>query len=136
MTAEIQELPAIHMSVQTADLNIIGFSCEEKITLSCGLMNIGRGNCSVTIKPFVNLVPKDRGSLEIEISRPYMRANIDLGLDSFTKTKELLLKTSIRPATLVILLDRSLKVNLKGDLLIKTETYRKINDISWILPIR
>ena len=136
MTAEIQELLAIHMSVQTAELNIIGFSCEETLTLSCGLMNIGRGICSVTIKPSISLVPKHRGSLDIEISRPYMRANIGLGLDSFTKTKELLLRTSIRPATLVILLDRSLKVNLKGDLLIKTETYRKINDISWILPLR
>ena len=47
MTAEIQELQAIHMSVQTAELNMIGFSCEETITLSCGLMNIGRGICSV-----------------------------------------------------------------------------------------
>ena len=136
MTAETQELQAIHMSVQTAELNIIGFSCEETLTLSCGLMNIGRGICSVTIKPSFSLVPRHRGSLDIEISRPYMRANIDLGLESFTKTKELLLKTSIRPATLVILLDRSLKVNLKGDLLIKTETHRKINDISWILPLR
>ena len=136
MTAEIQELQAIHMSVQTAELNIIGFSCEETLTLSCGLMNIGRGICSVTIKPSVSIVPRDKGSLDIEISRPYMRASIDLGLESFTKTKELLLRTSIRPATLVILLDRSLKVNLKGDLLIKAETHRKINDISWILPLR
>ena len=136
MTAETQELQAIHMSVQTAELNIIGFSCEETLTLSCGLMNIGRGICSVTIKPSISLVPRHRGSLDIEISRPYMRANIGLGLESFTKTKELLLRTSIRPATLVILLDRSLKVNLKGDLLIKTETNRKINDISWILPLK
>ena len=136
MTAEIQELQAIHMSVQTAELNIIGFSCEETLTLSCGLMNIGRGICSVTIKPSISIVPRHRGSLDIEINRPYMTANIHLGLESFTKTKELLLRTSIRPATLVILLDRSLKVNLKGDLMIKTETHRKINDISWILPIR
>ena len=136
MTSEIQELQAIHMAVQTADLNIIGFSCEETITLSCGLMNIGRGICSVNIKPSVSLVPKHSGSLDIEISRPYMRANIDLGLDSFTKTKELLLRTSVRPATLVILLDKSLKVNLKGDLLIKKETTRKIKDISWILPLK
>ena len=136
MTAEIQELQAIHMSVQTAELNLIGFGCEETITLSCGLMNIGRGICSITIKPSISVVPRNGGSLDIEISRPYMRANIDLGLDSFTKTKELLLRTSIRPATLVILLDKSLKVNLKGDLLIKTETHRKINDISWILPLK
>ena len=136
MNTDIQELQAIHMSVQTADLNMIGFNCEETITLSCGLMNIGRGICSVIIKPSTSLVPKHRGSLDIEINRPYMRASIDLGLDAFLKTREFLLRTSIRPATLVILLDQSLKVNLKGDLLINRETSRKINDISWILPLR
>jgi len=136
MTGEIQELQAIHMSVQTADLNIIGFNHEETITLSCGLMNIGRGICSVNIKPSVNLVPRNSGSLDIEISRPYMKANIDLGLESFLKTKELLLRTAVRPATLVVLLDKGLRVNIKGDLLIKKETNRKIKDISWILPLK
>ena len=136
MTGDIQELQAIHMSVQTADLNMIGFGCEESITLSCGLMNIGRGICSVAIKPSNSVVPKHRGSLDIEISRPFMKANIDLGPESFIKTRELLLRTSARPATLVILLDKSLRVNLKGDLLIKKETNRKINDISWILPLK
>ena len=136
MTSEIQELQAIHMSVQTADLNIIGFNHEETMTLSCGLMNIGRGICSVTIKPSVNLVPRNSGSLDIEISRPYMKANIDLGLESFLKTKELLLRTAVRPATLVVLLDKGLRVNIKGDLLIKKETSRNIKDISWILPLK
>ena len=136
MTGDIQELQAIHMSVQTADLNMIGFAGEESITLSCGLMNIGRGICSVTIKPSSSVLPKHSGSLDIEISRPFMKANIDLGLESFIQTRELLLRTSARPATLVILLDKSLRVNLKGDLLIKKETNRKINDISWILPLK
>ena len=136
MNVEIQELQAIHMSVQTADLNMIGYSSEETMTLSCGLMNIGRGNCSVTIKPSISLIPKPSGSLYIEISRPYMKANIDLGLEEFLKTKELLLRTAVRPATLVLLLDESLRVNLKGDLLIEKETNRNVNDISWILPLK
>ena len=136
MAGEIQELQAIHMSVQTADLNMIGFSCEETMTLSCGLMNIGRGICSVTIKPTISRIPKHSGSLYIEISRPYMKANIDLGLEEFLKTKELLLRTAVRPATLVLLLDQSLRVNLKGDLLIEKETNRNVNDISWILPLK
>ena len=136
MAGEIQELQAIHMSVQTADLNMIGFSCEETMTLSCGLMNIGRGICSVTIKPTISRIPKHSGSLYIEISRPYMKANIDLGLEEFLKTKELLLRTAARPATLVLLLDKSLRVNLKGDLLIEKETNRNVNDISWILPLK
>ena len=124
------------MSIQTADLNMIGYSCEETITLSCGLMNIGRGICSVNINPSTSLVPRHRGSLNIEISRPFMKANIDLGLELFLKTRDLLLRTSVRPATLVLLLDQSLRVNIKGDLLINKETTRKINDISWILPLK
>jgi len=136
MTSEIQELQAIHMSVQTADLNMVGFNCEETITLSCGLMNIGRGICSVNINPSTSVVPRHRGSLNIEISRPFMKANIDLGLELFLKTRDLLLRTSVRPATLVLLLDQSLRVNIKGDLLINKETTRKINDISWILPLK
>ena len=136
MTSEIQELQAIHMSVQTADLNMVGFNCEETITLSCGLMNIGRGICSVNINPSTSLVPRHIGSLNIEISRPFMKANIDLSLELFLKTRDLLLRTSVRPATLVLLLDQSLRVNIKGDLLINKETTRKINDISWILPLK
>ena len=65
-----------------------------------------------------------------------MKANIDLGLEEFLKTKELLLRTAVRPATLVLLLDESLRVNLKGDLLIEKETNRNVNDISWILPLK
>ena len=136
MTSDIQELQAIHMSVQTADLNMVGFNCEETITLSCGLMNIGRGICSVNINPSDSLVPRHSGSLNIEINRPFMKANIDLGLELFLKTRDLLLRTSVRPATLVLLLDQSLRVNIKGDLLINRETTRKINDISWILPLK
>ena len=136
MTFETQELQAIHMSVQTAELNLIGYSCEETITLSCGLMNIGRGTCSVTIKPDTSLIPRHSGLLDIEISRPYMKANIALGPEVFHKTKDLLLRTAVRPATLVLLLNKSLRVNLKGDLLIEKETSRNINDISWILPLK
>ena len=65
MDHDIQELKAIHMSIQTADLNMIGYSCEETITLSCGLMNIGRGICSVTIKPSIKMMQKCNGSAKM-----------------------------------------------------------------------
>ena len=136
MNNDIQELKAIHMSVQTADLNMIGFKCAENITLSCGLMNIGRGICSVSIKPSNSLTMKHSGSLNIEISRPFMKAMIELGQESFVKTRELLLRAAVRPITLVMLLDATLKVSLKGDLLIDKETTRKIDDISWIIPLK
>lgn len=136
MNNDIQELKAIHMSVQTADLNMIGFKCAENITLSCGLMNIGRGICSVSIIPSNSFTTEHSGSLNIEISRPFMKAIIELGQESFIKTRELLLRAAVRPITLVMLLDATLKVSLKGDLIIDKETTRKIDDISWIIPLK
>ena len=65
-----------------------------------------------------------------------MKAFLELNEEVFAKTRELLLKIAARPATLVVLLDTSLRVNLKGDLLIDEETSRKIDDISWILPLK
>ena len=83
------------MSIQTADLNMIGYSCEETITLSCGLMNIGRGICSVTIKPSINMMQKCSGSLNIEINRPYMKAILELN-DGIKKLNRMQLDLQIQ----------------------------------------
>ena len=136
MNSDNQELEAIHMSVQTAELNLISFNADERINLSCGLMNIGRGTCSVNIIPQHNQFGVVKGSLNIEISRPFMTADIELEKKAFSKISKLLFKGVSRPVTLIILLDRTLNVNIKGDLLINKETKRLIKDISWILPIR
>ena len=136
MKNDTQELEAIHMSIQTAELSLIGFDVEEQLNLSCGLMNIGRGTCSVSIIPRRDQFSNTEGWLNIEINRPFMRAEIKLREKAFVKISKLLLKGYSRPVTLIILLDSSLSVNSKGDLLIEKETKRFIKDISWILPIR
>ena len=136
MKNDTQELEAIHMSIQTAELSLIGFNIEEQLNLSCGLMNIGRGTCSVRIIPKEQQFGNAEGWLNIEINRPFMRADIKLTEKAFFKVSKLLFKVTSRPVTLIILLDHPLSVNSKGDLLIRKETKRLIKDISWILPIR
>jgi len=136
MKNDTQELEAIQMSIQTAELNLIGFDVDEQLHLSCGLMNIGRGTCSVRIIPKEQQFGNVEGWLDIEINRPFMRADIKLNEKAFTKVSKLLFKVTSRPVTLIILLDHPLSVNSKGDLLINKETKRLIKDISWILPIR
>ena len=136
MKNDTQELEAIHMSIQTAELSLIGFDIEEQLNLSCGLMNIGRGTCSIRIIPKELQFGNAQGWLNIEINRPFMRADIKLTRKAFAKVSKLLFKVTSRPVTLIILLDHPLSVNSKGDLLIKKETKRFIKDISWILPIR
>ena len=136
MRNDTQELEAIHMSIQTAELSLIGFDIEEQLNLSCGLMNIGRGTCSVRIVPRKQQFSNAEGWLNIEINRPFMRADIKLNQKAFLKVSKLLFKVTSRPVTLIILLDHPLSVNSKGDLLINKETRRFIKDFSWILPIR
>ena len=136
MKNDTQELEAIHMSIQTAELSLIGFDIEEQLNLSCGLMNIGRGTCSVRIVPRKQHFGNAEGWLNIEINRPFMRADIKLNEKAFLKVSKLLFKVTSRPVTLIILLDHPLSVNSKGDLLINKETRRFIKDFSWILPIR
>ena len=136
MKNDTQELEAIHMSIQTAELSLIGFDIEEQLNLSCGLMNIGRGTCSVRIVPRKQQFSNAEGWLNIEINRPFMRADIKLNQKAFLKVSKLLFKVTSRPVTLIILLDHPLSVNSKGDLLINKETRRFIKDFSWILPIR
>ena len=136
MKNDNQELEAIHMSIQTAELSLIGFDIEEQLNLSCGLMNIGRGTCSVRIIPSERQFGNAEGWLNIEINRPFMKADIKLNEKAFFKVSKLLFKVTSRPVTLIILLDHPLSVNSKGDLLIRKETKRLIKDISWVLPIR
>ena len=38
------------MAVQTAELNLMGYSLDQELSLSCSLMNISRGNCVVKDK--------------------------------------------------------------------------------------
>ena len=74
------------MAVQTAELNLMGYSLDQELSLSCSLMNISRGNCIVKIKPTISKQIYYSGILDISIDRPVMKADINF---SHTKFDEL-----------------------------------------------
>ena len=49
-----QKMSTISISVFSADLKLIGFENRRELHLSCGLVNIARGNCNVIMKPDTN----------------------------------------------------------------------------------
>ena len=49
-----QKLKTIHISVFSADLKLIAFQNRRELHLSCGLINIARGNCNVLLRPESN----------------------------------------------------------------------------------
>ena len=43
---DFYQTKSVHMAVQTAELNLLGYGLDQELSLSCSLMNISRGNCS------------------------------------------------------------------------------------------
>ena len=124
------------MAVQTAELNLMGYSLDQELSLSCSLMNISRGNCIVKIKPTVSKQIHYSGILDISIDRPVMKADINLSDTKFDELCRLMMKDANRPVTVIMLLDLPLSINLAGDLLIDTAAKLKILDLSWIIPLK
>ena len=69
------KISTINISVFSADLKLIGFENRREMHLSCGLVNIARGNCNVIMRPEVNII---KGEILISSERPVM--NVDLSV--------------------------------------------------------
>ena len=134
---DFYQTKSVHMAVQTAELNLLGYSLDQELSLSCSLMNISRGNCIVKIRPLdLKEVHNDKGILDISIDRPVMKADINLNHSKFDELSRLMMKDANRPVTVIMLLDVPLSINFAGDLLIDTAAKLKILDLSWIIPLK
>ena len=132
---EFYQTKSVHMAVQTAELNLLGYSFDKELSLSCSLMNISRGNCNIKIRP-VDDKKLNNGILDISIDRPIMKADINLSLIKFNELSKLMMKDANRPVTIIMLLNLPLSINLAGDLLIENAAQLKILDLSWIIPLK
>ena len=70
-----QKMSTISISVFSADLKLIGFENRRELHLSCGLVNIARGNCNVIMKPDTNNI---KGEILISSERPVMNADLSV----------------------------------------------------------
>ena len=131
--AKNQKLKTIHISVFSADLKLIGFQNRRELHLSCGLINIARGNCNVLLRPESNDI---KGEIFISSERPVMNAELSVPPILFDQVQSSLKNNVGRPLQLIILLDRGLIVDNQGVLTITDSISAKIKDLSWILPVR
>ena len=131
--AKNQKLKTIHISVFSADLKLIGFQNRRELHLSCGLINIARGNCNVLLRPESNDI---KGEIFISSERPVMNAELSVPPILFDQVQASLKNNVGRPLQLIILLDRGLMVDNQGVLTIDDSISAKIKDLSWILPVR
>jgi len=131
--AKNQKLKTIHISVFSADLKLIGFQTRRELHLSCGLINIARGNCNILLRPESNDI---KGEIFISSERPVMSAELSVPPILFDQVQSSLKNNVGRPLQLIILLDRGLMVDNQGVLTITDSISAKIKDLSWILPVR
>ena len=133
-----QSIQAIHMSIQSVDLHHIGIQANKEINVSCGLINIARGQCNIRICPRSpdGIKKKIIGNLHISVDRPVMTADISMPFNIFDEVVSNLKLQFSRPGTIILLLGQDLLVNLIGDLKIETSKNINIRDISWIFPIQ
>ena len=131
--AKNQKLKTIHISVFSADLKLIGFQNRRELHLSCGLINIARGNCNILLRPESNDI---KGEIFISSERPVMNAELSVPPILFDQVQSSLKNNVGRPLQLIILLDRGLIVDNQGVLTINDSISAKIKDLSWILPVR
>ena len=131
--AKNQKLKTIHISVFSADLKLIGFQNRRELHLSCGLINIARGNCNILLRPESNDI---KGEIFISSERPVMSAELSVPPILFDQVQSSLKNNVGRPLQIIILLDRGLMVDNQGVLTITDSINAKIKDLSWILPVR
>ena len=128
-----QDTKVIQMSVLSADLNLIGFNLNREIVLSCDLINIARGNCSVILRPNSNAIS---GFLDIFIDRPIMKAEINVTPVLFDQVYNSFRNDTSRNIKLFIVINQNLNVNNEGVLSIHKPMHSIITDMSWVLPLR
>ena len=130
---KVQKLSTINVSVFSADLKLIGFENRRELHLSCGLVNIARGNCNVIMRPDTN---QTKGEILISSKRPVMNAELSVPPILFDQVQGSLKNNVGRPLQLIFLLDEYLQVDNQGILTITDNIKANIKDMSWVLPVR
>ena len=130
---KVQKLSTINVSVFSADLKLIGFENRRELHLSCGLVNIARGNCNVIMRPDTN---QTKGEILISSERPVMNAELSVSPIVFDQVQGSLKNNVGRPLQLIFLLDKYLQVDNQGILTITDNIKANIKDMSWVLPVR
>ena len=141
MNDEWQQTNQIVMSVQTAELRQSGINEAPTLNLSCGLVNIARGQCFLKIEAkkqsgdFDNGV-SSIGSLTIEIDRPVIQGTAKIPKSLFDSLVTRLASAPPRPVSISLSIAQKLAVSLEGDLRIDDVTEVDVNNLSVTIPLK
>ena len=125
----------IQVSVQSAEVTLIGHDAIHALIANCSLMNIARGNMVLTLKPTDVDKVGAIGVVEIERNRPVMLARASISVAQFNLVLNCLQHIPPRPVTLILALQDSLTLTPDGYLDADGQDRKFISDLSWSIPI-
>jgi hypothetical protein len=125
----------IQVSVQSAEVALVGKDAVPDLVINCSLMNIARGNMVLTLKSIDFDKVGAIGVLEIEKNRPVMLARASVSVAQFNLVLNCLQHIPRRPVTLILALQDSLTLTSDGYLDADGQDRRMISDLSWNIPI-
>ena len=136
MQEQWERTDMIQMSVQTADLRFEPLQETPLLYLSCGLVNIARGSCQLTICAAGSNQLAQVGTLLINADRPVMTGKIQVIKQQFEQMVQTLSVTPVRPVTLAVQLRQHLPVSLEGFLFIDEDQTEEIISLQVNMPLR
>ena len=141
MTDEWQQTDQIVMSVQTAEIRQSGINEAPTLNLSCGLVNIARGQCFLKIEAKKQSADFDDGvesigTLTIEIDRPVIQGTAAIPKSLYDSLVMRLASAPPRPVSISLSIAQKLAVSLEGDLRIDDVTEVVVNDLSVTIPLK
>ena len=141
MNDEWQQTDQIVMSVQTAEIRQSGINEAPTLNLSCGLVNIARGQCFLKIEAKKQSADFDDGmepigSLTIEIDRPVIQGTAAIPKSLYDSLVTRLASAPPRPVSISLSIAQNLAVSLEGDLRIDDVTEVVVNNLSVTIPLK
>ena len=130
-----ETISTIQVSVQSAEVTLVGKNAVPNLVIHGSLMNIARGNMVLTLKTGDYETVGAIGVVEIEKSRPVMKAQASLALKQFDLIFNFLQNRPPRPVTLILALQNSLEITSDGYLVANSQDGSLISDLSWIIPV-
>ncbi len=130
-----EAINVIQVSVQSAEVALVGHDAVPVIVINCSLMNIARGNLVLTLKSIDVDQVGAIGVVEIEKHRPVMRARASVSEAQLNLVLKCLQHNPPRPVTLILALQDTLKLTPAGYLDVDGQDQCMISDLSWSIPI-
>ncbi len=135
MPQDLQPTQTLQMFVQSAELRMSGVDLQREIELSCGLINIARGSCSIRISPVDLTRTGNLGTISIPMERLLMKGELFLARATFNYIQDMLRIEPPRPAALILALRKPLQITAKGDLWLEESCVCDVVDMTWNVPL-